>query len=867
MFNFDLKKTAIFQAIEMEPVFKFIGFLLKASLLFFAFAFSLFLFGFLFQFFTERVNQTLLGLSCIFLTISISSWLKQKFFYLKLQKPQLKISLEQAFEKSNKSKHAQEINLAEFLSFESAKAIAKSIKISERRKIPEYNSTVLFYCLISDNPKLNFVFQRALLNITEIKKALKNYFEILSSQPKSSRTKSLGRTLIYSKDFQSSFLKSFEIARKKGHQRIQIGDILTGLAQYDLVFKKILIDFNLKVKDIENLSCWLESLEQRIEQRKKFWEWKNLIKKGFLAKEWAFGYTVTLDKFSIDLSETIKRRGFPEIIGHQKETEIIERILARREINNVLLIGEPGLGKKSIIQRLAKKSFLGDSLPETNYKRVIALNIPSILARSKNQREAEAILDEIFQEVVFSGNVILVINDFHNFTRTEIQPGIIDIFGILSHYLSLSQFQFVAITTYSGFYKYLEQKPGLLSLFEKVEVSELSETETLALLEEFSLIHEQKYKIFISFPALKEIISLADRFLPDTPFPKKAINVLNEAVIYVSSTKDKLLLPKHIAKIIAEKTQIPVGEIEKKEKEILLNLEKLMHQRIINQEQAVKEVSTALRRARAEVTAQKGPMGCFLFLGPTGVGKTELAKALADIYFGSEDRMIRLDMSEFQMVKDISRMIGSPTEKGLLTSQIRESPFSLILLDEIEKAHPNILNLFLQVLDEGHLTDGLGRKTDFKNAIIIATSNAGYQVILEALKQKTEWLLVKQKLLDYLFTKAIFRPEFINRFDAMVVFSSLNKENLLDVAELMFQKLKKNLKEKDIEFIITLELKQKIVDLGYNPFFGAREMKRVIQDKVENALAPALLSGELKRGDKVEIDPENFNLKITSLQT
>ena len=859
MFNFDLKKAAIFQAIELEPVFKFVGFLKKASSLFFVFAFLLFWFGFLFHFFTERTNQILLGLSCIFLTVSIGSWLKQKFFCLKLQKPRLKINLEDAV------KRPGEFNLAEFLSFESAKAVAKSIKISQRRKIPENNSTVLFYCLISDNPKLNFVFHRALLNIDEIKQTLKNYFKILSSRPsQKTRKKGFSRTLTYSKAFQDSLLKSLEIAHKKGHQRIEIGDILTGLAQHDLIFKKILIDFKLKNKDIENLTCWLESLEQRIEERKKFWEWKNLIKTGFLAKEWAFGHTVTLDKFSIDLSKIIRRQGFPEIIGHQKETEAIERILARREINNVLLIGEPGIGKKSIIQRLTKKSFLGDSLPETNYKRVVALNIPAVLAQSRNQREAEAILDKIFQEVVFSGNVILVINDFYNFVRTEIQPGIIDIFGILSYYLSLSQFQIVAITTYSGFYKYLEQKPGLLNLFEKVEVSELSETETLTLLEELSLVHEQKQKIFISFPALKEIISLADRYLPDTPFPKKAISVLDEVVVYVSSTKDKLVLPKHVAKIITEKTQIPVGEIEEKEKEILLNLEKLVHQRIINQEQAVKEVSTALRRARAEITARKGPMGCFLFLGPTGVGKTELAKALAEIYFGSEDRMIRLDMSEFQMVEDISRLIGSPSEKGLLTSQIRETPFSLILLDEIEKAHPNILNLFLQVLDEGHLTDGLGRKIDFKSAIIVATSNAGYQVILEALKQKDEWSSVKQKLLDYLFEKAIFRPEFINRFDAMVVFSSLNKENLLEVAELMFQKLKKNLKEKDIEFIITLALKQKIVDLGYSPTFGAREMKRVIQDKVENALALALLSGELKRGDKVEIDPVKFNLKITS---
>ena len=258
-------------------------------------------------------------------------------------------------------------------------------------------------------------------------------------------------------------------------------------------------------------------------------------------------------------------------------------------------------------------------------------------------------------------------------------------------------------------------------------------------------------------------------------------------------------------------------------------------------------------------------MGTFLFLGPTGVGKTETAKALCQIYFGAENRMIRLDMSEFQEVKDVARLIGGPDEEGMLTTAVREAPFSLILLDEIEKAHPNILNLFLQVLDEGFLTDGLGRKVDFKNSIIIATSNAAYQVILEALKTQEEWSGVKQKLLDYIFNKGIFRPEFINRFDAVVVFRPLTKENLLDVAALMLTALKKNLKEKGIDFTITLALKEKIATLGYNPTFGAREMKRVIQDKVENVLAQALLSGELKRGDIVEIDAATFKLKIKKI--
>ncbi|MBI2038546.1 MAG: ATP-dependent Clp protease ATP-binding subunit [Candidatus Nealsonbacteria bacterium] len=540
------------------------------------------------------------------------------------------------------------------------------------------------------------------------------------------------------------------------------------------------------------------------------------------------------------------------VIGHQKEIEAIERILARREKNNVLVVGESGSGRKSIIQAIASKSYLGESLKEVNYKRVVQLDLASLINQAGSLKAAENVLDAIFSEVASSGNIILAIDEFHNF---------LDISGVISPYLALPNFPVIAITTFEGLHKNIEQNSSLLDFFEKVEVEEIGEQETLLLLENLSLFLERKYKIFISYSALREIIRLSDKYLPDDSFPEKAIKLLDEIIVYVSQRKSKTLLAEDVFKIVSEKTQIPVGAMETKEKEILLDLENLIHQRIINQQEAVNEVSSALRRARAEVSIRKGTIGSFLFLGPTGVGKTETAKALAAIYFGSEDKMIRLDMSEFQDVTDIPRLIGSPGQEGLLTTKIRETPFSLILLDEIEKAHPNILNLFLQVLDEGQLTDGLGRKTNFKNSIIIATSNAGYQVILEALKENTIWEQVKAKLLDFIFEKAIFRPEFINRFDAVVVFGPLSKENLMDIAQLLLNKLKKNLAEKDIEFVITEALKAKIVELGYDPTFGARAMQRVIQDKIGNVLATAILSNQIKRGSKVEIDPETFQIK------
>jgi len=456
----------------------------------------------------------------------------------------------------------------------------------------------------------------------------------------------------------------------------------------------------------------------------------------------------------------------------------------------------------------------------------------------------------------------LVIDEFHNFVGGVFAPGVIDISGILSSYLQFPQFQIITTTSFAGLHKYIEQKPSLLALFGKVEVSEISFQETIRVLENFALPLEERYKKFVTYAALRDIVLLSAKYLPDIPFPKKAIDILDEVMVETSKyIKTNLVLPVHVAKIISEKSEIPVGEVEAKEREILLNLENLIHKRIINQDEAVNGVSSALRRARAEITVRGGPMGAFLFLGPTGVGKTETSKALSEVYFGSEQKMIRLDMSEFQSISDIQRLIGSLGQEGILTTQIRENPFSLVLLDEIEKAHPDILNLFLQVLDEGHLTDGLGRKVSFSNSIIIATSNAGYKVILKALKEKTEWSGVKQKLLDYLFKEAIFRPEFINRFDAVVVFRPLSKENLLDISELMLQKLAKNLSQKGVEFIITKPLKKKIVEMGFSPVFGAREMRRVIQEKVENVLAQAFLSKALKRGDRIKINPKGFKIE------
>lgn len=791
-----------------------------------------------------------LGLLLLSLVFTVGSWLGESFFESKVKRPTLPHSLAQVLDSPDR------YNLAEVLEFEVAKAV-----VGARRRCGRYSreakvsSDELFYYLMEEAPDLNFVFSRAVLSKERIKSALEDK---LGEEKRGVKW--------WSPDFERVMKEGLKIAAEEEHSRLKAEDIVVALAEHNSTFKEILIDNELKVEDIENMIWWLLHLKERMESSGKFWKFSNLTKQGGIGRNWSSGYTVTLDKFSYDVVNKIAGSGFQEIIGHDQQLEMTERVLDRSQINNVLLVGRPGVGRSRVVEKLAKKSYFGTSLPGVNYQRVLKLNLSSLLAKLESSEKVEATLEKIFQEVAQAGNVILVIDEFHNYVGQEGKLAKVDISGLLSSYLQLSQFQIVAICSYSGLHKNIEKNPSLLKLFEKVEVPELSEQETIRLLERFALALEQKYDRLVSYPALRDVVKLSAKYLPEAPFPKKGLDLLDEVMVYSARQSDRnFVLPRDVAAVVSDKSGIPVGKMQSREKEKLLNLEQLIHKRIINQDLAVKEVSSALRRARTQVTIKEGPIGAFLFLGPTGVGKTETSKTLASIYFGSESRMIRLDMSEFQNVEDVSRLIGSSEKQGQLTVPVRENPFSLVLLDEIEKAHPKILNLFLQVLDEGYVTDGVGRKVNFKNTMIIATSNAGADLIWKDVERNKELNIIKEDLMGKLYEEKIFSPEFINRFDEVVMFTPLSKENLMDIAQLLLGDLADNLEqEKDIQLIITEQLKEKIVELGYDPQYGAREMQRVIQDKVENSLAEGLLEGKLERGDQVKVEPENFELNVNS---
>ncbi len=851
--DFNLKKTAIYQAVRLS---RNIIFQMAKPLMVLFFVLAVICFGLVFanawqQQSVSQANpgwERTLGIGILLLVVGIAS--AEINFFLKtcLKKPALLYSLADFITRP------EEFNAAGFLDFASANVLSRTFSLAKKSGLAEPPTSLLLYCLLTSNdPNINFVFQRSGVDFVVLAQKLKQDFLNLQQVA----VKPAG-------DFQRVLLPAVKIAKDSGKARVGTGDLLVSLAEVDEGFQRFLTESDFRKEDIANLIGWLERVQKKLDFNRRFWEQENLLKKGSLGRDFAAGYTIMLDRYVRDIREAIKKGGEQEIIGHKKEIEQTERILEREELNNVLLVGEPGVGRRSVIRGVAQRAFFGKSVAAVNYKRFLEFDLTALVAGLGSQEQVEQMLEACFSEVAKAGNIILVVNDFENFVQEQVKPGAVNITGILTRYLSFSSFQMVAVASYDGLHRIIEKNSALVNIFEKVEVEEISAQETLLFLENMVPFFERKHKRLIGYKALREIIKLSSRYLGQLPFPDKAVRLLDESMVFLSAyTKDKILSPSHVQRIVSEKTQIPVGEAEKGEKQKLLNLEGLMHQRLINQEEAVREVASALRRARAEVNIKSGPIGSFLFLGPTGVGKTETSKALAAIYFGSESRIIRLDMSEFQNTEDVKRFIGSEQEPGLLTTPVKESPFSLVLLDELEKAHPNILNLFLQVLDEGWITDGLGRKIDFKNTIVIATSNAGAEMIRQMVQEGKDEAALKKELQEYILREGIFRPEFVNRFDSVVVFRPLSKQNLLDIAQLSLMKLSKSLADKGIKLEITKELKEKIVDLSYSPQFGAREMKRVIQDRLEDVLAKAMLSGELKRGSRLSIDPNDFRLIIS----
>ena len=651
--------------------------------------------------------------------------------------------------------------------------------------------------------------------------------------------------------------------------------------------------------------------------------------------------TPTLDQLGIDLTVAAKADKLDPVIGRSKEIERMVQILSRRTKNNPVLVGEPGVGKTAIVEALAQLISGGDVPDTLQGKRLVTLDMGALVAGTKYRGEFEERLKKVIEEIKSAGNCVLFIDEIHTIVGAGAAEGAVDASNILKPSLARGEIQCIGATTLDDYRKYVERDPALERRLQPVRVEEPGNDDTVAILMGIRSKYEDHHKVNITDEAIRTAALLAQRYIPDRFLPDKAIDLIDEAGSRVrlrgsvtpASVKDamqvleqvrkekdeaiasqqyeaaaelrdrelrqnenldtlekewqegenaerRVVTEDDIAEVVSMWTGIPVTRLAEEETERLLQMEGELHKRIIGQDEAIVSVSKSVRRARAGLKDSRRPIGVFMFLGPTGVGKTELVRALAEFMFGDEDNMIRLDMSEFQERHTVARLIGAPPgyvgydEGGQLTEGVRRKNYCAVLLDEIEKAHPEVFNILLQIFDAGHLTDARGRKVDFRNSIIIMTSNLGSDLIKretslgftsktnEAQTDDSAYERMKDKVMDEV--KRFFRPEFLNRIDSTVVFHQLTRDEILEIVDLMMNQVRTELSEKEIALEITEAAKAHLGENGFDPVLGARPLRRLIQDEIEDSLSDEVLNRRLVAGDVAMIDFEDEAIKITS---
>ncbi|MFA5134379.1 MAG: ATP-dependent Clp protease ATP-binding subunit [Patescibacteria group bacterium] len=669
--------------------------------------------------------------------------------------------------------------------------------------------------------------------------------------------------------FRSMLLSAYVEAYEARQERVEAQHMLVAAVKTDPTVRDILYDMEIELDEVINVVEWI-NIQHRIAEQRRRWRSKAAYKsKGVMNKSMTSQATPLLDRFSHDLTSLARQGVLAPCIGRDSELEQTLRIIEGGK--NIILTGHPGVGKTSVVEGIAALMASEEVPAVMQDMRFVSLSVASLVGSAGRQGELEGVLLQLINEIVRSGNIVLFIDNIQNMVGVSTQGAEnLDISDILANALSKRLFYCIATTTPLDFRRYIEPSSSLTSVFQRVNVSEPDRNGTIRILEGKANSVEAKNQVFFSYDSIERAVILSERYIHERFQPEKAISILDEVGVYVRRKKgaNSIVTGEDVAEIVSHKTNVPVTKITEKETEKLLQLEERIHQRMVNQDEAVKAVSTALRRARAELRDIGRPIVNLLFLGPTGVGKTELAKTVAETYFGSEDTMVRLDMSEYQEKSSISRMIGSPQgvggsgEGGYLTEAIRTQPFSLLLLDEMEKAHPDILNLFLQVMDDGRLTDTLGRTIDFTNVILIATSNAGTPIIQKRIRENVPIEKIKDELINEEL-KQYYRPEFLNRFDNIVVFTPLSFEHILKIVDLMLGNVRKRLAVKGIQLEATKEAKEELAREGYDPVFGARPLRRAIQERVDNALANYLLQGKIGRRD-VAVLEKGGNISVRS---
>lgn len=731
-------------------------------------------------------------------------------------------------------------NLAEFLDFDSAVAVSRAMRLS--RGSDAVSGRALLRALL-ENSVAQMLFVRMGIVTGDFAKELQQ-----------------ADTAEGVSDITAVINDANELRLKQTAAKISIADVLAVMFDHDHLFKQAILSRDLNKGDLLNLATWYEEVVAFNEQSKKFWSLENRLRKPPIGASWTYGYSNLLNKFVVDLTAGYKGNNFSsQLIGRKKIVEQVEEILSRAGENNILLVGEAGVGKKTIIAEFARLITAGKALPQLNYKRVLELNVPLLTSSYKEKSDLEQALIAILNESIQAGNVILVLHDLQNFTGNSEGLGKVDLSAMLLPYLESNRLQVISTTDPISFHKSLESRADIMKVFERIEVVEPNVTDTMLILETLLPAFEAQHGVFVLYAALKKIVEDADRFLKAAPFPEKAIDLMSEVLAHAKSKSVKLITAQDVDEVITRKTNIPLGQIGTDERAKLINLDSEMHKDIVGQNEAIKVVVQTMQRLRAGLVKRQKPAGVFLFVGPTGVGKTQTAKALAKTYFGSESKMVRFDMSEYQDMESLDRFLGSLriNEPGQLVSAVRDNPFSLILLDEIEKAHKNILNIFLQVFDEGRMTDVFGRKVSFEENIIIATSNAAADFIRDMVKQGIDPSMQKEKVVDALIKGGYFSPEFLNRFDEVVIYHPLTDEQLEQIAMLMITALQSRMSQQGYIIKIPPEVVAFIAKAGFDPQFGARPMQRIIQDKLESVIAKKILEGLVQKGTEFALSLED----------
>ncbi len=651
---------------------------------------------------------------------------------------------------------------------------------------------------------------------------------------------------------------------------IQVADLFSALPYVRCAFvKRIFGTFSLKPGDIANamifggarrqFSGWWRRLPDTLSAVVRGGE--RGLRHRVMNRAWTSRPTLTLDRFSSDLTDAARRYEVGFLVGHETEYRRLVETLSRPTDPNALLVGEPGIGKETLVAHLALELTKDNVPPELFDRRLVELRLGELVAGASPE-EVQKRIQTIAEEIFMAGNVILYIPDVHNLVKTSGAEYLSAADGLMP-ILKSNIFPVIGATWPREYKQFVEPRSDFASNFEVIRVDEVTESEAEKILIYDALLLEARTGIFISFGAVKMAVSLAKKHFRNKFLPTSAEELLKSALAAVAQGRGKFLGPEEVVKAAEEKINVPIHEATGAEAEKLLNLENIIHERLIDQEEAVKAVANALREYRSGLARKGGPIAGFLFVGPTGVGKTELAKILARVQFGSEGAMVRFDMTEYQDKQSFYRFIGSPdgTISGALTDAVLQKPYSLVLLDEFEKAFPDILHLFLQVLDDGRLTDNLGRTVDFTNTIIIATSNAHSDLINDALRQGQNM----SQIAEYLKARLtdVFKPELLNRFSKIIVFRDLTPPEVEKIALLNLKDLAKALEDQGIYLDVDPSATKQVAKLGYNPAFGARPLRRVIDDQIRAPLAETLLRKGIVRGQKVRLvfSGENFQFQ------